>query len=119
MPLHLDTSNPGLAEEQARMRARHSPAPTGEPSPPAPPSQPGKENLSIPDIAEKMAVSHDTASRLFRNHPEAFSVSPDPARCRRASVRVPRWVVDEFIKSRKRANCRSFTDRKAVEKESA
>jgi hypothetical protein len=36
MPLHLDTSNPRLAEEQARMRARHSPAPTGEPSPPAP-----------------------------------------------------------------------------------
>jgi hypothetical protein len=121
MRSHLDASNSRLAEAQAGMRARHSPPPTtGERSAPPPsPAQPIKENLSIQDIAHKMGVSHDTALRIFRDHPEAFSINPDPANCKRQSLRVPSWAVDDFISARKRKNCRSSTDRETQARESA
>lgn len=121
MRSHLDTSNSRLAEAQAGMRARNSPPPTtGErPATPPSPAQPIKENLSIQDIAYKLGVSYDTALRTFRDHPEAFSINPDPANCKRLSLRVPSWAVDDFIDSRRRKNCRSFTDREAQVEESA
>src|SRR4051794_18715668 len=102
MRSHLESSNPHLLEAQAAMRARHQPhTHEGVEVCAEPATKPTNENLTIRDIASRLNCSHDNALRLFRDHPETFSINPD-AKCQRPNLRVPAWVVDEFIACRKR-----------------
>jgi hypothetical protein len=108
----LETTSTRLEKEQAAMRARHTPRVFLTQSAAAS-TEPAHTTrfLSIAQIAEELNISHDSALRLFRDHPEAVCMSPDMANRKRLSLRVPRTVVEEFINSRKRGNCRSFPDR--------
>lgn len=98
------------------MRARYTPQPVALAESRAEVARPSTSYLSVRQIAEELAISHDTALRLFRDHPEAVYISPDLANRKRLILRIPCSAFEDFINSRKRANCRSLPDRVAHEK---